>query len=316
MNIEEKTCGGLSLKVNVAGLTLKYPTMIASGILAVNSSLMAKLCRVYGLGAIVSKSSTYEPREGYQTPVVAGGECYFLNAMGLPNPGYLAMAEELREAIFHAESSGVRILGSIAPSKPEEAAIMAEKFEEAGVHAIELNLSCPHAEKLGIEIGREPKLAREIVEEVTSTVKIPTFVKLGVSDRLVDVARKVEESGASGIVVINTVRGVVIDVNAKRPVLSNVYGGISGPAIRPIAVAAVYTLYGEVGVPIIGCGGVDSWEAAAELMLAGASAVQVGTAVAYKGLDVFREIVEGLREYLEREGFKSVEDIIGLAHNR
>lgn len=304
----------LSLEVSISNLKLTYPTMIASGILAVNVDVIARLARTECLGGIVTKSLTYNPRTGYSNPVVAGEECYLINAMGLPNPGYRAFIEEFKSRF--KRGGNVKIVASIAASNPREALEMAGEVEDAKFDGLELNLSCPHAEKLGLEVGRDLRLVSDIVESATSTVNIPVLVKVGVSDVMVDAVKRAVDKGVSGVVAINTVRGLAIDIYAKKPILSNVYGGVSGPAIKPIALAAVYELYREVEVPIIGCGGVDSWRAAVEMFLAGAIAVQVGTAILYKGLGVFREIVEGVSRYLEEEGFKSIMDIVGLAHNR
>lgn len=305
-----------ALKVEISTLELSYPTMLASGILAVNIELIGKIVKVEGLGGVVTKSITYNPRPGYSNPVVVGEECYLVNAMGLPNPGFKKFTEEFKEEFKSSRSSKVKVIASIAASNPKEASEMAEKVEDAGFDGIELNLSCPHAEKLGLEVGRDVRLVGDIVEAVASTVRIPVFSKLGFSDVMVEAAKASVDKGASGIVAINTIRGLIIDVYAKRPVLSNVYGGVSGPALKPVAVGAVYTLYREVETPIIGCGGVDSWKSAVEMFLAGATAVQIGTAIVYRGFKVFKEVSEGILKYLREEGFKSVKEIVGLAHKR
>ncbi|MEM1620204.1 MAG: dihydroorotate dehydrogenase [Fervidicoccaceae archaeon] len=304
----------LSLEVDIGKLRLRYPTMLASGVLAVNSQLMGSLARTEGLGAIVTKSATLEARRGYENPVIAGGPCYVVNALGLPNPGYKVMSEELRLIGPALRESGVRLVASLAPSSPREAEVMAIAFEEAGAEALELNLSCPHASGLGLEVGSDPELVGELVEAVASTTSLPVLAKLGFSDRAIESAKRAEEAGATAVVAINTIRGVIIDLHARRPVLSNVYGGVSGPAIRAIAVGMVYRLYEELSIPVIGCGGVDSWESAAEMILAGASAVQVGTALMYKGLRVFREIVEGLERYLIEVGAETLKELVGAAH--
>jgi len=312
-----KTSAGSKLRVSISGLELEYPTMLASGVLATSKGIIASLMKTEGLGGIVTKSATIEPREGYPTPVVAGESCFVINAMGLPNPGYEELSREIREVIAsEPPSRKVRLIASIAASTPKEAEVMGGAFEEAGVDAIELNLSCPHARGLGLEVGREPDLVREIVSSTVSTVRIPVMVKIGFSDNAKSVAIEAEKAGASAIVAINTIRGTVIDVYAKMPVLSNVYGGVSGPALRPIALGVVYELYEELSIPIIGCGGVDSWKSAVEFILAGAKAVQVGTAVAYRGLGVFKEIAIGILRYLEEEGFRHIDEIVGLAHKR
>jgi len=317
----EKTrsaCSGKELerlRARVGPLELAPPTLLASGILASSCCVIAELASLPCLGGVVTKSATIEPKEGYQTPVVAGGACYVVNAMGLPNPGYAELAQEVVEALRRlAGARRAKVVASIAPSNEGEAEVMSVTFAEAGVDAIEINLSCPHAKKLGLEVGRDPNAVRSIVSASASVVSIPVIAKLGFSDAVKESAKAAESAGASAVSAINTVRGVVIDVYARAPVLSNVFGGVSGPAIRPIAVGVVYELFEELTIPIIGCGGVDSWEAALEFILAGARAVQVGTAVAYKGLEVFEEIAEGLLAYMDEFGFRSVEELVGLAH--
>jgi len=164
-------------------------------------------------------------------------------------------------------------------------------------------------------IGQRGDLVEEFTRVVKDAVDIPVFVKLtpNVSD-IASIALRAEKGGADAVTAINTVRAMAIDVWTAKPILGNRFGGLSGPAIRPIAVRCVYEIYEAVDIPVIGCGGVKSWMDAVELMLAGASAVQVGTAVMYKGLGVFGEILEGLSSYLSRMGFRSVSEIVGLAH--
>ncbi|RLE89147.1 MAG: dihydroorotate dehydrogenase, partial [Thermoprotei archaeon] len=191
---------------------------------------------------------------------------------------------------------------------------LAQLAEEHGANAVELNLSCPHVAKRGLEIGQDPQYVSKIVNSVKSTLNIPVLVKIGLSDRLVEIAEVIEKSGADAISAINTIRAIVIDVYAKRPVLSNIYGGLSGPAIHPIAVRVVYDLYKTVSIPIVGIGGVMDWKDAIELILAGATAIGVGSAIVLKDIGVFREILRGMEEYLKEEGIKSIREIIGYAH--
>jgi len=199
---------------------------------------------------------------------------------------------------------------------PEDYALLAWKMQDYGAAAVELNLSCPHAKGLGMEIGVDPTAVRRIVREVKQTVKIPVLAKLTPNThRLAEVGKAVEEAGGDGIVAINTLRAMVISVEAKRPILSNKVGGLSGPAVRSIGVRCVYELYETVEIPIIGVGGVESWRDAAEYMMAGATAVQIGSAIGRKGLSVFQVIVQGLQEYLEREGLENIGDIVGVAHD-
>ena len=298
------------LETEVAGLRLRNPTMLASGILGTTSDILRRAAQS-GAGAVVTKSVGPKPREGYPNPTVVEVGCGLLNAVGLPNPGIQAFAEEIRDL----GDLEVPLIVSVYGFSPEEYAEVAEAAVEAGADAVELNLSCPHVKGAGADVGSRPELVSEIVEKVKGVVDKPVFAKLtpNVSD-IVRLAEAAVEAGADALTAINTLRAMAIDVETARPILSNRIGGLSGPAIKPVAVRCVYELHRELDVPIIGCGGVTSWRDAVEFMLAGASAVQVGTAVALKGLNIFRLITEGVKSYLERKGYGSVREIVGLSH--
>jgi len=298
------------LAIEIAGLKLANPTMLASGILGL-SGLTLKRVVDAGAGAVVTKSVGLEPREGYPNPTVVQAECGLLNAVGLPNPGVHYFSEEIREA----KELGVPIIVSVYGFSSEEFAEAARVAVEAGADAIELNVSCPHVEKTGAEIGQSPRLVAEIVKKVKGRVDKPVFAKLtpNVAD-IAKVAKAAAEAGADAIATINTVRAMTIDVETTRPILANKIGGLSGTAIKPIAVRCVYEVYREVDVPVIGCGGISTWRDAVEFMLAGASAVQIGTAIAFNGLDVFKSVTKGVDAYLKKRGFRSVKEIVGLSH--
>jgi len=298
------------LAIEIAGLKLANPTMLASGILGL-SGLTLKRVADAGAGAVVTKSVGLEPREGYPNPTVVQAECGLLNAVGLPNPGIHYFSEEIREA----KELGVPIIVSVYGFSSEEFAEAARVAVEAGADAIELNVSCPHVEKTGAEIGQSSQLVAEIVKKVKGRVDTPVFVKLtpNVAD-IAKVAKAAAEAGADAITAINTVRAMIIDVETTRPILANKIGGLSGTAIKPIAVRCVYEVYREVDIPVIGCGGISTWRDAVEFMLAGASAVQIGTAIAFNGLDVFKSVTKGVDAYLKKRGFRSVKEIVGLSH--
>lgn len=298
------------LAIEIAGLKLANPTMLASGILGL-SGLTLKRVADAGAGAVVTKSVGLEPREGYPNPTVVQAECGLLNAVGLPNPGVHSFGEEICEA----KELGVPIIVSVYGFSSEEFAEAARVAVEAGADAIELNVSCPHVEKTGAEIGQSPRLVAEIVKKVKGRVDKPVFTKLtpNVAD-IAKVAKAAAEAGADAITAINTVRAMTIDVETARPILANKIGGLSGTAIKPIAVRCVYEVYREVDIPVIGCGGISTWRDAVEFMLAGASAVQIGTAIAFNGLDVFKSVTKGVDAYLKKRGFRSVKEIVGLSH--
>ncbi len=298
------------LEVEVAGLRLRNPTVLASGVLGVSASL-AKRVEEAGAGAFTTKTVTREPRRGYMNPTFVVLEHGYLNAVGLANPGIEHFCRELREM---RESLSIPVILSVGGGSAEELVEVARRGVECGAQAVELNVSCPHVRGMGVELGHRADEVAGAVGEIRR-LGVPVLVKLSVHHDYIRLAEACLDAGASGFTAINTVRGMAIDIYARKPVLSNVYGGYSGPAIRPIAVRVVYELYEAFpGVPIIGVGGVDGWEAALELILAGASAVGVGSAIAEKDLAIFEEIVRGLKEYMEREGFSSIKELVGLAH--
>jgi len=298
------------LITEIAGLKLANPTMLAAGILGLTASSLRSAVEA-GTGAVVTKSVGLKPREGYPNPTVVQVECGLLNAVGLPNPGIRHFSEEIREV----KETGVPTIVSVYGYSSEEFAEVAKVATEAGADALELNVSCPHVEETGAEIGSNPELVAEVVKGVKKKVDKPVFVKLTPNvANIAEIARAAVEAGADAITAINTVRAMAIEIETTRPLLANRIGGLSGSAIKPIAVRCVYEVYREVDVPVVGCGGIMSWRDAVEFMLAGASAVQIGTAIASKGLEVFKSITKGIDAYVEKKGFGSVKDIVGLSH--
>ncbi len=296
------------LEITIASLKLKTPFIMASGILGVSGSTLAKAFQA-GAGAVVSKSLGPVPRQGYNNPSVI--EIFpntFLNAVGLANPGIDEFAEEVK----FAKEKGTVIILSVFGGELNEYGEMARKGEQMGADAIELNISCPHAQVSCI--GADAQLTSEVVRLVKGQTKLPIIAKLNpnVTD-IVEIARSAEEAGVSAITAINTVRGMAIDIDAKCPVLGNKSGGISGKLLKPIAIKVVYDLFENVKVPIIGCGGIFDWRDAVEFFLAGASAVQIGSAL-WKGFEIFNELTDGTQKYLVKNNFKTVREIVGLAH--
>jgi len=298
------------LATEIVGLRLSNPTILAAGILGLSGSFLKEIANA-GAGAVVTKSIGLKSRPGYPNPSIVQVDCGLLNAMGLPNPGIHKFVEDITEA----KTIGVPLIVSVYGFSSEEFAEVASYAVKAGADALELNVSCPHVEKTGSEIGQDPQLVKEVVNEVKRKVKKPVFVKVTPNvDDIAEVAKAAVEGGADAITAINTVRAMTINIETAHPILANKIGGLSGPAIKPIAVRCVYEIYREVDVPVVGCGGITTWEDAVELMLAGASAVQVGTAIAFRGLKVFKSINRGINLYLKEKGFRSVENIVGLSH--
>jgi dihydroorotate dehydrogenase (NAD+) catalytic subunit len=300
------------LTVDIAGLKLRNPTMLAAGILGMSGASLLEVIK-NGAGAVVTKSLGIKPRQGYANPTVAEVSCGILNAMGLPNPGIENFAEEIQ--LVKKSEASVPIIVSVYGFSPEEFARVAHLAERIGADAIELNVSCPHVEKTGSEIGQNPKLVAEVVEKVKAVVSKPVILKLtpNVAD-IVQIAESGVKVGADAITAINTLRAMKINIETAQPVLANKIGGLSGPAIKPVAVRCVYELYEKVDAPIIGCGGITTWQDAVEFMLAGASAVQIGTAIAWKNLGVFNSVTRGIDRYLRMKDFRSVKEIVGLSH--
>jgi len=296
------------LEVNISGLKLNSPIILASGILGVSFSSMKRVIDA-GAGAVTTKSIGQKPRKGYKNPSII--EIYpgtFLNAVGLGNPGI----DEFISEIIEMKKRAIPLIVSVFGDTKEEYLDVAIKAEKAGADAIEINISCPHAKVASIGIDKD--LTFEIVKFIKEKITIPLFVKLNpnVTD-IGEIALAAEKGGADGVVAINTLLALKIDVNTKKPILSHGSGGLSGKAIHPIAVKKVFDLYKVLKIPIIGCGGIDSWQDVVEFFLAGASAVQIGTAL-YKGTEIITEINKGITKYLKDNAFTSINDIKGLAH--
>lgn len=309
----EGSLRSIRLEVDVAGLKLANPTMLASGILGYSPESFQSIVKG-GAGGIVTKSVGLKSRVGYANPTVVQAESGLINAMGLPNPGIESFVEEIREA---KTVLTVPLVVSVYGYSADEYAFVAKKAVAAGADAVELNVSCPHVKETGSEIGQDPRTLAEVVREVKLTIGKPVIVKLSpnVTD-IVELAESALHAGADALTAINTVKAMAIDMETAMPILSNRVGGLSGQAIKPIALRCVYDIYQRAKVPIIGCGGIANWRDAVEFFLAGASAVQIGTAVATKGPTVFRNITMGLGRHLKRKGFKSVSEIVGLSHRK
>jgi len=294
----------------MAGLELRNPTMNAAGVLGISAPLLK---RVYegGAGAVVTKSLGGAQRMGHSNPTLVSVEGGALNAMGLPNPE----AEYFVEMIRELKGDGVPVVASFFGGSIEEFRDVALVLSEAGVDALEVNVSCPNvAEEMGM-LGADPMNTEKVTEAVKEVAKSPVIVKLSpnVTD-ICEIARAAERGGADAITAVNTLKGLAVDADLRRPILTNVTGGLSGPALKPVALRCVWEIYEAVEVPIIGCGGISNWRDAVEYLLSGATAVEIGTAAMDGGFDIYGKIAEGIREYLVENGFKEVKDIVGLAH--
>ena len=299
-----------NIAIDVAGLRLRNPTMLAAGVLGLSGATLRSVWNA-GAGAVVTKSLGLKPREGYSNPTLVDVGCGFLNAMGLPNPGVREFVDEVKAA---RKGDEMLMVASVFGESPRDFAEAASIMEAAGVDGVELNVSCPHVKAAGMEIGQDPAILENVVTAVKDAVQIPVFTKLTPNtSQIRDLARTVERAGGDGIVAVNTLRAMAIEVETGRPILGNKIGGLSGPALKPVALRCVYEIAQTVDIPVIGCGGVVGWRDAIEYLLAGARAVQIGSAIAYKDLTVFDEIVNGVRDYLQRKEYSELEDIVGLS---
>ena len=265
----------------------------------------------YGAGAVVTKSIGLKPREGYANPTVVELEHGILNAMGLPNPGINEFEDEIKEL----KRSKIPVIGSIFAAKTSEFVELAKKMQSYRADAVELNMSCPHAKGYGLEIGADPKLVKEITSNVKKSTKVPVFVII--SPNLInisEIAEAAEKANADAIVAINTVKAMKINLELKTPVLANKVGGYSGKAIKPIGVRCVYEIAENVRIPIIGVGGITTGEDALEYIMAGASAVQIGSGTYYRGLDVFEKTCNEIKTWMKNHNYKNISELIGVAH--
>ncbi len=297
-----------SLATSIGQIQLERPVMLASGILGISLDVFNRLYRS-GAGAVVTKSLSTEPWDGYPNPTIfsvnGGG---WMNAVGLSNPGAPNFAKMIES------NQDVPIIVSLVGSIPADFELMIKQFENCKVTAYELNLSCPHVAKVGLEVGDDPELVKQIVTTVKNSTKVPVIAKvgLGTTHYLKTVGTAIE-SGIDAITAINTVRAMAIDVETQRPILSNKFGGLSGTPIKPIALRCVYEISSKYDIPIIGCGGISNWEDAIEFFLAGASAIQLGSAVGDNWISIFDDINKGILQYMKKKNFSTLQEMVGLA---
>ena len=297
-----------NLSTSIGTFTIDKPAMLASGILGISLDVFKRVFRA-GAGAVVTKSLSREPWEGYQNPTIfsvnGGG---WLNAVGLSNPGATNFAQQI------LENTEIPIIVSLVGSIEEDFEFMIKQFENCKVAAYELNLSCPHVAKVGLEVGDDAELVQKIVKTIKNSTEIPIIAKVGLgTTHYLKTVEAAVESGIDAITAINTVRAMAIDVETQRPILSNKIGGLSGTPIKPIALRCVYEISSNYGIPIIGCGGISTWEDAVEFILAGASAVQLGSAIGDNWIKVFDNINNGIQNYMEKKSYLKIEEMVGLA---
>ena len=296
-----------------AGIALKNPTLLAAGILGTTGASMTHMIQK-GAGGVVTKSIGPIPVYGHSNPsmIALNGGYGFLNAMGLPNPSYDEFKQEIE---FVKSSADAPVVASIFGGDSADFVKVAKGLTASKPDAFELNVSCPHAKGYGADIGSQPCHVEEITAAVKNAVSVPVWVKLTPNvQNIKDIGLAAQAGGADAVVAINTVRGMAIDIHSGWPILGNRSGGLSGPAVKPVAVKCVYDLYEALDIPVIGVGGISCFEDMIEMMMAGASAVQIGSAV-YDNDSVFKDVWSGAEQFMKENGY-TFDELIGLAHRR
>ncbi len=295
---------------NRRGLLLANPVMTASGTFGYGTE-NDHMFDIQKLGAIVCKGTTLEPRDGNPQPRLAEIAYGLLNSIGLQNIGANAL---IREKAPIWASWSVPVIVNIAGETVDDYARLASLLDGvAGISSLEVNISCPNVEAGGAEFGADPDSAAEVTAAVRKVTSLPLLVKLtpNIGD-IVKVAVAVAEAGADAITLINTIKGMAIDLSTRRPLLGNITGGLSGPAIKPVALYMVYKVAGTIALPIVGCGGITTATDALEFIMAGASAVQVGTA-SFANPRAPLDILEGIEQFMKKEGINNLTELIGVA---
>jgi dihydroorotate dehydrogenase (NAD+) catalytic subunit len=307
--------GDSALAVEVAGIRCQNPVWVASGTFGYGDDFR-DIFDISRLGAVVTKTLFARPRDGNPPPRIAEVPGGMLNSIGLANIGWEAFLKDkapwLREHL-----GGARLVVNIAGNTVPQYVAVAEQVqagrEEAGVDAVEINISCPNVDEGGTNIGCDLRLTRDVLRGVRAVISLPLLVKLSPNNAdLVPFARLAEDEGADGVTLINTLYGMTVDLGSRRPFLGHGSGGLSGPSLLPVGVYWTYKVYKAVKIPIVGVGGISRAEDALQYLMAGARAVQVGTA---SFLDPFASlnVIDGIARFLEREGL-DLEDVIGAAH--
>ena len=295
------------LSVKICGVDFKNPIIPASGVFGYGHEY-EELYPLSTLGGIATKGTTLNRRTGNLSPRIAETPSGMLNSVGLQNPG---IDHFIEKELPYLLTKDVTILANIAGSTVEECIQVAEKLENTDVHMIELNISCPNVKQGGAAFGTSCEMAAEVTRQVRKATSKPLIVKLSPNvTSITDIAKAVEDAGADAVSLINTLLGMRIDINTGRPILRNNVGGMSGPAVFPIAVRMVWQVANAVKIPVMGMGGIATWEDAVEMMMAGASAIQIGAAL-FSNPYAPVEIVEGLEKYCVDNGIKNISEIVG-----
>jgi len=300
------------LKTTFLNKQFNNPIILASGILGLTAASMNNAVK-NGCGGVTVKSVSKEARLGHPNPTMTGTEHYFINAVGLSNP---SVAEGIKEFIKFKEMIDAPLIGSIFAGTPDEFAEVTEIICQSPIDFLEVNVSCPNVSKeFGTPFAYDTKAVETITKKVKEKSTVPVIIKLTPQAwNVAEIAKVAEDAGADAICAGNTISGMAIDIKARKPVLHNKQGGVSGPALFPVALKAVYDIYKTVKIPIIGTGGITTGEDAIAMVMAGASLLGVGSAIYYRGQDAFAKIAEEMKQFMEEEGIGSLDEIRGIAH--
>lgn len=290
------------------------PLVLASGILGVSGASLAKVFRD-GAGGVTMKSVAVESIVGNRNPVIVAEPLYLLNAVGLPGPGVAEAVSEVKQCKRLAK--GARIIGSVFGRTVKEFAQATAQLADAPIDFLEVDISCPHATHLYKRpFAHDTKLITQITTEVKKVASVPVIMKLSPNTwQIGEYAKAAEAAGADAITAVNTVSGMGINAEARKPVLANAVGGVSGPALKPIALKAVWDIYNAVDIPIIGTGGVTTGRDAIEMVMAGATLVGVGSAFYYRGTSAMADIASEMDAFMKKENIRTLKQIIGAAHS-
>ncbi len=302
--------GLVDMSVNLGGLQMQNPVAVASGTFGYGREYQPYM-DISKIGAVIVKGTTLEPRCGNPPPRIYETPAGMLNAIGLENPGIEVFLQEYLPSLME---EGVTVVANLAGNSVDEYALITRIIDNhPGIAAIELNISCPNVKQGGMQFGTDPRLVRQVVEAVKKETRLPVIPKLSpnVSD-IVSIAKAARDGGADALSMINTLMGMAVDIDKRKPVLGNVFGGLSGPAIKPVALRMIYQVYKEVDLPILGGGGISNTRDALEFIMVGASAVSIGTGN-FVNPSLAQEIAQGLENYLMEQGLSNIQELVGVA---
>ena len=303
------------LSVKLCGQKLKNPLVLASGVLGTDAEILFRVAKT-GIGAITTKSCGLLSRPGHENPTVLAWEHGLLNAVGLTNPGVEKEVKEIKKLKLLLKNSDTKVVASFFGCTIEEFGKIAAILSKAEPDFLEANISCPNTmDEFGRPFAFDLKNTYEVAKTIKKNTKIPLIVKLSPNvSNIAEIAKAAEKGGADVISAINTLLGMIIDIDSGKPVLTNKMGGISGPTIKPIAIRSIYQIAQVVKIPINGMGGITTGKDTIEMIMAGATAVGVGSAVYYRGINVFSKINKEIEEFLKLKGLKNLSSLKAIAH--